>query len=98
MKRLDEDGPDALLKMDEPVNRFPDFVRHMVRRLQTLCPFLGKNAVVAVRVAAMLALLLVGRRCRRSFFAKSCLRLRRYKAVFAEKATTPSRSASYSAA
>src|SRR5436305_15296934 len=40
--RLDEQGPDALLATGAPVNKFPDFVRYAVQRLQTLCPLLGK--------------------------------------------------------
>ncbi|MBN2024351.1 MAG: transposase [Pirellulales bacterium] len=42
MRRLDEQGPDALVQMRSPVNRFPEFVRCAVRRLKTLCPALGK--------------------------------------------------------
>ncbi len=42
LKRVDEDGPDALVKILEPVNKFPDFVRYSVSRLKTLCPSLGK--------------------------------------------------------
>ena len=42
MKRLDEQGPDSLVQIREPVNKFPDFVRHAVQRLRTLCPTLGK--------------------------------------------------------
>jgi len=38
MGRLDEEGPAALVQMREPVNRFPDFVAYLVRRLKTLCP------------------------------------------------------------
>jgi len=49
-RRLDEEGPEALLATREPVNTFPDFVRHIVQRLQTLCPRLGK-----VKIAQMLA-------------------------------------------
>jgi transposase InsO family protein len=49
-KRLDEEGPNALLRTREPVNKFPDFVRYLVQRLQTLCPRLGK-----VKIAQMLA-------------------------------------------
>jgi transposase-like protein len=30
--RLNEDGPDALVQMQTPVNRFPDFVRDFVQR------------------------------------------------------------------
>ena len=48
--RLDEGGPGALLRTTEPVNKFPDFVRYLVQRLQTLCPRLGK-----VKIAQMLA-------------------------------------------
>jgi len=42
MKRLDEAGPDALVQLHEPVNKFPDFVRYAVQRLKTLCPTMGK--------------------------------------------------------
>ena len=49
-KRLDEQGPEALLATREPVNKFPDFVRYVVQRLQTLCPRLGK-----VKIAHILA-------------------------------------------
>lgn len=50
MKRLDENGPDALVAVSEPVNRFPDFVGEIVRRLRASFPALGK-----VRIADMLA-------------------------------------------
>jgi len=50
MKRIDQDGPSALVQPREPVNKFPDFVRHIVVRLKTLCPSLGK-----VKIAQMLA-------------------------------------------
>jgi len=50
MSRLDEEGPDALIWMRRPVNRFPDFVVYLVRRLKTLCPSMGK-----VRIANVLA-------------------------------------------
>lgn len=42
MKRVDEQGPDALVQLREPVNKFPDFVRYAVQRLKTLCPGMGK--------------------------------------------------------
>ena len=48
--RLDEDGPDALVQLPEPVNRFPEFVGYLVRRLKVLCPRLGK-----VKIAQILA-------------------------------------------
>ncbi|HYW79929.1 MAG TPA: hypothetical protein VE890_10160 [Thermoguttaceae bacterium] len=41
-KRLDEDGPNTLVQLRVPVNRFPDFVRYMVQRLKVLCPHMGK--------------------------------------------------------
>ncbi|UCE60064.1 MAG: DDE-type integrase/transposase/recombinase [Phycisphaerales bacterium] len=41
-KRLDEQGPDALVQIREPVNKFPEFVRYAVQRLKVLCPSLGK--------------------------------------------------------
>ncbi len=50
MRRLDEGGPDALVQIPEPVNRFPEFVGYIVRRLKTLCPAMGR-----VRIARVLA-------------------------------------------
>jgi putative transposase len=49
-KRLDDHGPAALLRTAVPVNKFPDFVRYLVQRLQTLSPRLGK-----VKIAQLLA-------------------------------------------
>jgi transposase InsO family protein len=50
MKRLDDDGPDALVRVPVPVNRFPDFVRLMVAQLGATLPSMGK-----VRIAQILA-------------------------------------------
>jgi len=50
MRRIDEEGPAALIQMREPVNRFPDFVGHVVRSLKILCPTMGK-----ARIAQFLA-------------------------------------------
>ena len=50
MKRLDEEGPDALVQLWQPVNKFPQFVCCIVRRLKTLCPTMGK-----VKIAQTLA-------------------------------------------
>ena len=47
--RIDEHGPNALLRIIVPVNKFPDLVRYIVRRLKLLCPRLGK-----VKIAEML--------------------------------------------
>jgi len=56
MKRLDEDGTDALVQLPTPVNKFPDFVRYAVQRLQTLCPTLGKKKLAEVLARAGLHL------------------------------------------
>jgi len=50
MQRLDEEGPAALVQIPEPVNRFPEFVGYLVRRLKALCPAMGR-----VRIARVLA-------------------------------------------
>ena len=50
LRRVDEDGERALVQLAEPVNRFPDFVRYLVRQLKALCPTMGK-----VRIAQTLA-------------------------------------------
>lgn len=42
MKRIDQTGPNALLQIGEPVNKFPDFARDIVQRLKTLNPIMGK--------------------------------------------------------
>jgi len=50
VKRMDEGGPNVLVRLNEPVNKFPDFVRYIVQRLKALCPMLGK-----VKIAEILA-------------------------------------------
>jgi hypothetical protein len=37
LRRIDQDGSSALVQLPEPVNKFPDFVRHVVQRLKALC-------------------------------------------------------------
>jgi putative transposase len=56
LKRIDEDGSHALVQLAEPVNKFPDFVRHIVQRLKTLCPALGKVKIAQVLARAGLHL------------------------------------------
>jgi hypothetical protein len=46
--RLDEEGSTALLRTLIPVNKYPDFVRYLVQRLQLLCPRLGKVKIAQV--------------------------------------------------
>jgi hypothetical protein len=48
--RLDDRGPKALVQIPVPVNRFPEFVGYLVRRLKALCPAMGR-----VRIARVLA-------------------------------------------
>lgn len=55
-KRLDEEGPTALVRLREPVNRFPDFVRYIVRSLKMVCPFLGRRKIAKVLARAGLHL------------------------------------------
>ncbi len=50
MRRLDEQGPAALVRLPEPVNRFPDFVAAIVTALRATLPSLGK-----VRIAQIVA-------------------------------------------
>jgi len=63
MKRLDEAGPDALVQMPAPVNKFPEFVRYVARRLKTLCPTMGrvKMAQTLARAGLHLGSTTVGR-------------------------------------
>jgi transposase InsO family protein len=56
MRRLDEDGEPALIQIIEPVNRYPDFVRNLVRQLKTLCPAMGSERIAQVLARAGLAL------------------------------------------
>jgi transposase-like protein len=34
LRRLDEEGEAGLVRLSEPVNRFPDFVRYLVKQLK----------------------------------------------------------------
>jgi putative transposase len=81
MQRLDEEGPDFLLQIHEPVNRFPDFVAYIVRRLKILCPSMGKARIAQVlcRAGLHLGSTTVGRMLRErpkpeSIAATRCLR------------------------
>jgi hypothetical protein len=51
------------VKLREPINRFPDFMRHIVRSLKHICPFLGKRKITQVlaRAGLHLATTTVGR-------------------------------------
>jgi putative transposase len=56
MKRIDEEGADALVQIREPVNKFPDYVRYAVQRLKLLCPDLGKAKIAKILCRAGLHL------------------------------------------
>lgn len=49
-KRVDEEGEHALVKLSEPINKFPDYVGYLVRWLKSMCPAMGK-----LRIAQTLA-------------------------------------------
>jgi transposase InsO family protein len=56
MRRLDEEGPDALVRVPVPVNRFPDFVTTLVHKLRTTIPSFGTRRLAAVLARAGLKL------------------------------------------
>jgi transposase InsO family protein len=56
MGRLDEEGPRAIVQTRQPVNKFPEFVAYIVRRLKALCPSMGKAKIAQVLCRAGLHL------------------------------------------
>jgi transposase InsO family protein len=56
-RRVDEHGERALIRTVEPVNRYPEFVRNLVRQLKRLFPTMGyeRMAQVLARVGLALA-------------------------------------------
>ena len=48
MRRLDEQGERDLIQTVEPVNRYPDFVRNLVRQLKRLFPTMGYERMAQV--------------------------------------------------
>ncbi len=55
-QRLDDEGPDVLVQIRGPVNRFPELVTYVVRRLKALCPRMGKRRIARVLARAGLHL------------------------------------------
>jgi transposase-like protein len=51
-KRLDDEGPASLVQLREPVNRFPEFVQYIVRRLKVHCPSIGSRRLARVLARA----------------------------------------------
>ena len=56
LRRLDEEGPDALVQLQQPVNRFPDFIAYTVQKLKCLCPMMGKKKIAETLARAGLHL------------------------------------------
>mgnify|MGYP001587246088 CR=1 FL=1 len=56
MRRLDEQGPDALVKTPEPVNRHPDFVTALVQKLHRVAPTMGRRKLAQLLARAGLVL------------------------------------------
>jgi len=56
MRRLDEPGERSLIQTVEPVNRYPDFVRNLVRQLKCLFPAMGHERMAQVLGRAGLVL------------------------------------------
>ena len=48
MRRIDDQGVDALLQPAVPANKYPDHVAHVVQRLRTLCPSFGYGKIAQV--------------------------------------------------
>ena len=55
-QRLDDEGPDALVQVPQPVNRFPELVGFLVQRLKVLCPKMGARRIADVLARAGLHL------------------------------------------
>ena len=56
LRPIDEEGEDVLIQMSEPVNKFPDFVRYLVKRLKVLLPAMGKARIAEILARAGLHL------------------------------------------
>lgn len=63
MARRNEQGDQALVQTQVPVNKFPEFIRDIVLQLKAIFPFLGKNRIadVLARAGLHLAETTVGR-------------------------------------
>jgi len=56
LRRIDEEGENALIQISEPVNKFPDFVRYLVKQLKVLLPTMGKARIAQILARAGLHL------------------------------------------
>jgi len=50
IRRVDEHGERELIQTRSPVNRYPDFVRHLVRQLKRLFPAMGSDRLAQILV------------------------------------------------
>ena len=56
LKRIDEPSAAPLVQLREPVNKFPEFVRYLVRRLKVLFPSMGRKRIAQTLARAGLQL------------------------------------------
>lgn len=56
MQRLDEHGERELVQTNGPVNRYPEFVRQLVRRIKCLFPSIGHERLAQILARAGLRL------------------------------------------
>jgi putative transposase len=56
MRRVDEEGENALIRLTEPVNKFPDFVHFIVRQLKLFFPDMGRDRIACILARAGLHL------------------------------------------
>jgi len=56
MGRLDEEGPDALVRLPNLVNKFPELIAYLVGRLRPLCRRIGKVKIAQILARASLHL------------------------------------------
>jgi hypothetical protein len=66
MRRLDEHGERDVIQTVEPVNRYPDFVRNLVRQVKRLLPTMGceRMAQVLARAGLVLGVITIRRMIR----------------------------------
>ena len=74
LQRLD-DPESSLVRIAEPINKYPQFVRHVVQRLKVLCPLMGKKRIAETLARAGLSLstTTVGRCLRSSHSVPPCV-------------------------
>ena len=56
LTRIDESGPAPLVELREPINKFPDLVRYLVRKLKVLFPSMGRKRIAQTLARAGLQL------------------------------------------